>query len=699
MIPKQITYILYCFLISISGKAQVLFSEKFNSLTSLNTQTFSTTNGIIEYNYSGLGNGITIINNGNKKADTTGVNYPFKSAGQKDKGWLVYKPNQTQDTFAVSSSWFNPTSSADNWLITPIISNISNNTVLSWEAMAPDIQNADGYEVYISTSNNTIPLINEFTSSNKVFSIEAENNAWIKRGLSLSAFTGQSIRVAFRHNSNNKFQLWLDDIIIENNPKSFDIAGESNDVYPYSTINTAIGIKASFRNYGYTQGSSLIVNYKVDDNPIVSELKTLSSSLNYLQPIQLSFNTPFISSTAGLYNIKIWVSSINNQFDQNNVNDTIYTPLTLMNLIPEKKILLESFASAKDGWTPDAQHHHTNTANTNSFVIVAIHHGGDSLSNINSIILKSDYNCDYSEATVDQMRFGSQQSVSIRSINTNTFITQRKNMIVPATVTVTNISYNNSTKEISATVESTFFGDVKSDFRLNLYIKENNVYGPINETSDNGWNQYNFSYATPTSPFFQLGSYLNENTYLLTPNQYSHNHVIHEMLDGAYGTPGIIPANGLTAGQTYTKTYTYTLPNAPAFSHIYNADNIYLIGVLSQYSSNPNQRSIVNATEIKLTLAPEQPVGITELIEENKLLVYPNPSSGFCYVSLNSPLSEVSKLEVYNILGKLVYSEQVNLKVGQNILYKEFSILTSGTYFIKLDSKNIHYSTKLNITE
>jgi hypothetical protein len=694
---KHYTSYFLLFTFSQTLKAQTLYSENFNNLAALNSQTFSTVNGIIQYGYSDFQNGIIAINNGNKKADTLGVNYPFKSAGQKDKGWLVYKPHQTQDTFAVSTSWLSPTSSADNWLITPNITNISTNSVLSWEAMAPDIQHPDGYEVYISTYNSSVPLISEFTSANRLFSTEAESSTWTKRGISLANYAGQSIRIAFRHNSNNKFQLWIDDIIVENISNTYDISAASNDVYPYSTINTAIAIKSSFQNKGYIAASTLVVNYKVGNNATISESKILASTLNYLQPIQLNFNTPFISSTPGLYEIKVWVSSINNQADQNNLNDTVYIPLTLMNSIPEKKILVESFASAKDGWTPDAQHHHNITASTNSFVVAAIHHGNDSLSHSYTSNLKSDYNCQYSEATVDQMRFGGQNSVGIRSINTNTFITQRKNMIVPATVTVTNISYNNTTGEINATVESIFYGDVKSDFRLNLYIKENNVYGPINENTDNGWNQYNFSYATPTSPFFQLGSYLNENTYLLAPNQYAHNHVIHDMLDGAYGTPGIIPSTGLTAGQTYTKTYTYTLPNTLTNAHVYNADNIYLIGVLSQYDSNPNQRSIINVSEVKLTTNAEQPVGITELARENKLLIYPNPASNFCYVSLNSPVNESSMLSVFNTLGEIVYSEQLEIQAGQNTLLKEFNLLNSGTYFIKLDSKNIHYSTKLTI--
>jgi hypothetical protein len=609
----------------------------------------------------------------------------------------VYKPHQTQDTFAVSTSWLSPTSSADNWLITPHITNISVNSVLSWEAMAPDIQHPDGYEVYISTTNSSVPLISEFTSANRLFSTEAESSTWTKRGVSLANYAGQSIRIAFRHNSNNKFQLWLDDIIVENTSNAYDILATSNDVYPYSTINTAIAIKSSFQNKGYIAASTLVVNYKVGNNATISESKILASALNYLQPIQLNFNTPFISSTPGLYEIKVWVSSINNQADQNTSNDTLYIPITLMSNVPEKKVLVESFASSKDGWTPDSQHHHNITAATNSLAIIAIHHGEDSVSHANSFTLKNDYSCDYSDACIDQYLFSSKSTVGINSITTNTFITQRQAMIVPATVTVTSISYNNSTREINATVESTFFGDVKSDFRLNLYIKENNVYGPINENFDNGWNQYNYSYATPTSPFFQLGSYLNETTYLLAPTQYSHNHVIHDMLDGAYGASGIIPSNGLTAGQTYTKTYTYTLPNTPSNTHVYNADNIYLIGVLSQYNSNPNQRSIINAAEVKLTSAAEQPVGITELANENKLLIYPNPTSNFCYISLNSPANEWCTLSAYNTLGELVYSEQIDLKAGQNILHKEFNLLNSGTYFIKLDSKKIHYSTKLTI--
>ena len=54
------------------------------------------------------------------------------------------------------------------------------------------------------------------------------------------------------------------------------------------------------------------------------------------------------------------------------------------------------------------------------------------------------------------------------------------------------------------------------------------------------------------------------------------------MLDGAYGTSGIIPLNGSTNGQTYSKNYSYSLPTTIGSEFRYNADNIYLIGVLKR---------------------------------------------------------------------------------------------------------------------
>lgn len=73
-------------------------------------------------------------------------------------------PVNGTDTFAVSTSWLKPTGTANNWLITPTINNITANSVLTWEAMAPDLNNQDGYEVYVTTNTLSTPLVTDFSA-------------------------------------------------------------------------------------------------------------------------------------------------------------------------------------------------------------------------------------------------------------------------------------------------------------------------------------------------------------------------------------------------------------------------------------------------------------------------------------------------------------------------------------------------------
>ena len=194
--------IFYLFIISLSitqAFSQVIYNERFNTLSlTTGTNTSSQT-----YLYADVPTGMFTQNNGSLIADTLSGNFPFRANGQKQKAWLSYVPaSNPSDTFAVSTSWLKPTGTASAWLITPTIS-VSANSVLSWEAMAPDVNNADGYEVYVSTSTAPIPLLIDFNTM--IFSKIAESNTWQTRGVSLSAFAGQTVRIAFKNNSTNLF--------------------------------------------------------------------------------------------------------------------------------------------------------------------------------------------------------------------------------------------------------------------------------------------------------------------------------------------------------------------------------------------------------------------------------------------------------------------------------------------------------------
>lgn len=682
-------------LFSVQSFSQVLYSERFNAL-SLNTVTYTANSTTQTFLYKDVPAAMYTINNGNLIADTLTGNYPFKVNGQKQKAWLAYKPANVADTFAVSTSWLNPQATADAWLITPTISNIAANTVLTWEALAPDVDNLDGYEVYVTSISSPTPAISDFTSGSLVFSTSAENASWTQRGISLASFAGQTIRIAFRNNAQNKYQLWLDDIIVKNVSSSFDMEAVSFDTYKYSTINTNNTILASFKNNGSTAVTSLVLNYRMDNGTVISENQTLTNPLNYLGTQQFVFSTLYISSSAAYNVAKVWVSSINGQTDQLHANDTVTGNLTLSTAIPIKNVLVEEFTSAKCGSCPDGYTQLSTIVSTNTNVIAAAVHSNDNLTNAEGTTLTTNFTDEFPSAVIDRYKYTS-AGAAIDKHSWSTIITQRQAMKVPVSVSVTAVSYNSSTREISATVQAAFVGDVKGDYRLNLYVKENNVYGPIMDHSDNAWNQYNNLYNVPASPYFQVGTYLSGNTYILGPNQYSHKYVINEFMDGEDGIAGIIPANGTTSGQTYSRVYTYTVPVAAAGEFRYNADNLYLIGVVSENAGYAS--TILNSAEVKLTANGEMPVGLKETasVIKTEVNVYPNPASGAFYLNYVSDQSQWVKIELYNALGVMVYTRTELVNQGDVTQQLDCSAFAEGNYHIVVSLKDYSVNKKLII--
>ncbi len=696
MLKTLFIILLVCFTLN-KTISQILYSERFNAL-SLTTGSYTSNSTLYTYLYSDVPNTMYAINNGNLIADTLTGNYPFRANGQKQKAWLSYVPVNGTDTFAVSTSWLNPTSNnASAWLITPTINNIAINTVLTWEAIAPDINNQDGYEVYISTVNTNTPTISQFT--NLVYSITSENSSWQTHGISLSAFAGQNIRIAFKNNSNNKYQLWIDDIVVSNITNAFDASTIKQSVYKYSTINTNNTLSATFKNTGYTPISNLTINYKINNNVSISETKILSPALNYLDSKDLSFTIPYNSSIPQYSTFKIWPTLINGQSDQSAINDTVYGSITLSSSIPSKKIFLEEFTSVNCGWCPDANTTLASILNADSNVVVGSIHDNDNMQSVEGNNLILDYVNTLPSASIDQYTFPNHDVVAVDKTAWASLINNRKAMIVPATVTVTNVSYNNSTKQINATVSSTFVGDVKGDYRLNLYVKENNVFGPTNDFSDNQWNQHSSLFNIPSSSYYQLGSYLNTSENLLNTSEYKHQYVINKIIDGAYGATGIIPFNGQTNGQTYSKTYTYTLPNTTSGEFRYNADNIYLIGILSEYNANTKERAILNVAETKLTSNPEITVGINEItsINDFNLQIFPNPTSEICHLNYTLKNNEFVTINIYNTLGELVYIETKHINAGSVNHIIDVNKLTAGNYTIQVLFKANTMTKKLTI--
>ena len=195
---KIFTLFIAILAMSICAKAQILFTENFDS---------------------GMPTGWTQIDANN---DNYGWEHSSNPASYFAAGTdLTGSGHNGSTAFMLSGSFSNVSQTAitpDNWLIIPAI-NLTANSTLKFYVCAQDANYAaEHYGVFISTTNATsttaFTMLNEWTvGSSKV------QSAWEEKIVDLSAYTGQTVYIAFRHfNCNDQFLLNLDDVTITANP-------------------------------------------------------------------------------------------------------------------------------------------------------------------------------------------------------------------------------------------------------------------------------------------------------------------------------------------------------------------------------------------------------------------------------------------------------------------------------------------------
>ena len=195
---KIFTLFIAILAMSICANAQILFTENFDSGMPTGWTQIDANNDGMGWEHSS--NPVSYFPSG---VDLTGSGHNGSTA------------------FILSGSFSNVSQTAitpDNWLITPAI-NLTANSTLKFYVCAQDANYAaEHYGVFISTTNATsttaFTMLNEWTvGSSKV------QSAWEEKIVDLSAYTGQTVYIAFRHfNCNDQFLLNLDDVTIMVNP-------------------------------------------------------------------------------------------------------------------------------------------------------------------------------------------------------------------------------------------------------------------------------------------------------------------------------------------------------------------------------------------------------------------------------------------------------------------------------------------------
>lgn len=96
------------------------------------------------------------------------------------------------------------------------------------------------------------------------------------------------------------------------------------------------------------------------------------------------------------------------------------------------------------------------------------------------------------------------------------------------------------------------------------------------------------------------------------------------------------------------------------------------------------------------TVAPLHRPG-QRIASDDKLVIYPNPSTGIVHLTLNNLEGKKVELSVLNVIGSVMYRETLTELNDRYTKTLDLSKFANGLYYIKLESPTYNQMSKLVI--
>ena len=301
------------------------------------------------------------------------------------------------------------------------------------------------------------------------------------------------------------------------------------------------------------------------------------------------------------------------------------------------KVLIEEHTGAWCGYCPDGhvildQLLANNPTNTIGVMV----HNGDGMDFGYGNSLSAFYVTGFPQGTINRRS---------AAISRNLWVSTTASILAqgPTSVTVSfdSVLYNPSLRKLNVYMKAYFTGNEAGDIRFNGILVEDAITG----TGPN-YDQSNYFNTTSNHPMYGLGNPI---------VGYVHDKVARTYFGGPFGTLNSLPTT-ITAGSTYIKHYTFTVPAT------YDDTELSVIGMVSRVAgATADDREIINSEVTDAITIINYAVGMEE-DEATFNAIYPNPTQGI--VNITPAVSGKQQLSVTNILGELVMSKEVNLVSG-----------------------------------
>ena len=628
---KKVILFVMAAIVSVTINAQTIFSEDFEGVTVTN-------------NVGSVPEGWTTY--ADNLVNTTQL--PALS-----QSWDIYDFG-TSGKMAISVSWTEPEGSmCDRWLVTPAIPITDSGMFLRFDAYGyEDGTYAERMEVKISTTNN----------SKESFTTSLLNLPAVPAGLStqlvdLSAYVGQTVYLSFI-NKGDGYYLILDNISILR-PVQNEIELSSVNTPAYARVGADFDVKGVVVNKGAAALTSFDVTYSVDGGDNVATYTVSGINVPYNGTYTFTHNVPANIAAEGAHEILVTVSNPNGVEDDA-TNNAASKAITIYENGTQRTVLLEQFTTAKCGYCPGAHDYLNEMLTGKNNVIWMAHHAGyytDDLTIPENEEMLVFYNAGaYAPAAMlDRTYFpesGNPGPVMSAYDVEEEFLDNQISVPSFVTVNISNIIYDTVSRQLSVTVSGEVVSDISAynSPRVSLYIKEDGI------------------------KMSQAGASSN----------YIHNNAMRDAVSDVWGDADVITST--TAGSTFSKTYNYTIPG------VWKPRNLELVAFVTEYNSNVNQRSVLNATEVRLADSVQvNQIGIVEA-SDIELVVYPNPATDYAMVSSNAVITEVA---IINTLGQTIATIPAN---AENVQINTQD-LAKGVYMISIKTAEGSAVKKLTVVK
>lgn len=474
--------------------------------------------------------------------------------------WIAIDEGKDGNRVACSTSWYRNAGTSDDWMVTGAITIESEKAVLSWRARASDKDYRDGYTVYISETGTAIE---DFDKSQNLFTTTRENYEWTEHSVSLEAYVGKTVYIAFVNDSRDKTCLYIDDIFA-GIPAGVDLTTNLARV-----INEYGEVKVSGQalNTGDQAVNGYTIGYDVAGQRYE---QSFSGTLEAGASVDFTLDKAFSIDRNETADYSVWIKSGK---DSTGVSGRV-------SAYPWK-LVSEEVTGTWCGWCVRGivSMKTMKEKYPDSFIGIAIHSSTTSWADAMAEGVEEYHDALFSNCKISGYPHSVYSRNPMYSIDPG-YMENYYNMIRSQSTNNAGVelkaAYNESTGMIDATTDVYFAADIENaNYKLAYVLVENNVHRShadlgIPEGQATGYEQNNY-YAGGGNG--EMGGYENLDA-TVSADLMWYQDVARGIYPDYYGESGLIPAT-IEEGDHYTHNYSISIP-----SNVLERENTELVVLL-----------------------------------------------------------------------------------------------------------------------